>query len=108
MEKVFRDAVCDRPDRRNPSAFPVPSERCVGPVAVNLIGGHVDERRFRAGPAGGFQQIQGADGVSSKSIERNGRGAVVRRLRGGVNDQVGPQFVDQRQEPSRSRMSIAS
>jgi transposase, IS5 family len=49
----------------------------------------VDEGRLRAGLAGGFQQVEGADGVGVEVVEGNGRGAVVRGLGGGVDDGVG-------------------
>ena len=37
--------------------------------------------------ARGFEQVQGADGVDAEIRVRLARGPVVRRLRGGVNDQ---------------------
>ena len=50
-------------------------------------------------PAGGFEQVQGADGVHVEVVERAGRGEVVARLGGGVDDQVGPAVGDQREHP---------
>ena len=47
-------------------------------------------------------------GVDVEIVERDRRGAVVRRLGRGVDDQIGAQFLHQRQSPSRSRMSIAA
>jgi len=43
----------------------------------------VDERRFGRGLAGGFEEVEGADGVGVEVVERDGGGAVVGRLRGG-------------------------
>ena len=77
----------------------------VGRIAINLVGAHVDERRFGAGVPRGFQQIQGANSVGFKIVEWNGGGAVMAGLRGGVDDGIGPDFRDQCQPPARSRMS---
>lgn len=70
----------------------------VGPVAVDLVGGHVDERRLRAGLAGGFEQVEGADRVGVEVVERDGGSTVVRRLGGGVDDGVGPDLAQQRED----------
>ena len=64
----------------------------IWPIAVNFVRGHVDERRLGAGLAGGFEEVQCADGVGIKIIKRNRRCAVVRRLGGGVDDDVGLDF----------------
>lgn len=57
--------------------------------AVNLVRAHVDERRFGAGLAGGFEGIEGADGVGVEIVEGDRGGAVVRRLGGSVDGDVG-------------------
>ena len=67
----------------------------VGGVAVNFIRAHVHERRFGGGLAGGFEEIEGADGVGVEVVERNGGGAVVGRLRGGVDDDGGADGFDE-------------
>ena len=61
----------------------------IWPIAVNFVRGHVDERRLWAGLAGGFEEVQRADGVGVEVIKGNRRRAVVRGLRGGVDDDVG-------------------
>ncbi len=48
-----------------------------------------------AGLAGRLQQVQGADGVGVEVVEGNGRGPVVGRLGGGVDDARRAQFRDQ-------------
>lgn len=50
------------------------------------------ERRFRAGPAGRLKQVQGADRIRIEVIERNRGRAVMRRLRGGMDDGIGFDF----------------
>ena len=80
----------------------------VGPVAIDFVGGHVNERRFRAVLPRRFEQMQRAQRVHFEIEEGNSGGAIMRRLRGGVDDQIGPQFVHQGRTPSRSRMSRAS
>ncbi len=57
----------------------------------------MDERRFRAGLAGGFEQVERADGIGVEIVERDRRGAVVRGLGGGVDDDVGRSFLEQRE-----------
>ena len=64
-------------------------------VAVNLVGRHVDEGRPGAGATDGFEQVQGADGIGVEVIERDGGGAVVAGLRGGVDDGVGLELGDE-------------
>ena len=61
----------------------------VGGVAVHLVGGHVDEGRFRAELARGFEEVEGADGVGVEVVEGNFGGEVVRGLGRGVDDAVG-------------------
>ncbi len=46
------------------------------------------ERRFGGGLAGGFEEVERADGVGVEIVEGNRGGAIVRRLGGGVNDDV--------------------
>lgn len=67
----------------------------IWPVAVNFVGGHVDERRLGTGLPGGFKEVQRADGVGVEIIKRNCGRAVVRGLRGGVDDDVGLNFCNE-------------
>ena len=67
----------------------------VGGVAVDFVRRHVDERGFGGGLAGGFEEIEGADGVGVEVVEGNGGGAVVGRLRGGVDDDGGRDGFDE-------------
>ena len=71
-----------------PSGFQFSQGDGIGPVAIDFIGGHVDKGSFRTGLAGRFEKIQGPDGVGIKIVEGDGRGAVVGRLGGGVDDGV--------------------
>ena len=78
-----------------PAGFQLGEGDGVGAVAIDLVCGHVDERRLRAGLAGGFQQIEGADRIGVEVVEWNGCGAVVGRLGGGVDDGVGLDLLQQ-------------
>ncbi len=75
----------------------LPQRDPVRPVAVNFVGGHVDERRLGAGSVGSFQKMQGSQRIHFEIQKRNGGRAIVRGLRRGVNDQVRAHFVEQRQ-----------
>ena len=55
------------------------------------------ERRLGAGLPRGLKKVQRAAGVGIEVIKRNGRGAVMAGLRGGVHDDGGPELPDQRQ-----------
>ncbi len=89
--KVLGDAVGIGGIGVVPAGFQLGQSNGVRPIAIDLVGGHVDEGRFGTGLAGGFQQVQGADGVGIKIIEGDGGGAVVGRLGGGVDDGIGLQ-----------------
>ncbi len=69
----------------------------VGPVAVHLVGRHVSEGALRAGPPGGFQEIESADGVDVEIVERAGGGQIVTGLGGGVDDGGGLQLGNERE-----------
>jgi hypothetical protein len=55
----------------------------------------VHERGFRAGLAGGLEEVQRADGVGVEIIERDRGGAVMRGLGGGVDDDRGRDRLDE-------------
>jgi hypothetical protein len=57
----------------------------VGPVAVHLVGGAVNERRLGRIRPGVLQQVQGADGVDVEIGVRFLGGPVVTGLAGGVD-----------------------
>ena len=57
----------------------------------------MNERRFGAETPRGLQQVQSPQRIDLEVEERNGGGAVVRRLGGGVQDEVRPEFFHQRQ-----------
>ena len=59
----------------------------------------MDERRLRAGLARGFEKVQRAAGVGVEIIKRNGCGAIMARLRGGVDNRGGLHLPDQREHP---------
>ena len=60
----------------------------VGRVAVDLVGRAEDERRVRAMRPGRLEQVQGAVRVDAEVGLRLARRPVVRRLRGGVHDDL--------------------
>ena len=57
----------------------------------------MNERRFRAVPACGFEQVQRSQSVDLEIQEGNGGGAVMRGLGSGVNDETWANFADQRE-----------
>src|SRR5580698_10573544 len=67
----------------------------IGPVAIDFVGRHVDEWRFGTGPAGGFQKVQRPQRIDFEIQKWNRGGAVMGRLRGGVDDQVRTYFAQQ-------------
>ena len=67
----------------------------IGTITVNLVGGHVNERRLRCMGAAGFQEVESANRVGVEIIKRNGCGPIVRRLRRRVHDKARPQFLHQ-------------
>ena len=82
-----------------PARLQLRERECVfGPVAVDLVRRHVDERRLGAGLARGLEQVQRADGVHVEVVERDGRGAIVRRLGRGVDDRRRAAAPHQRQD----------
>ena len=60
----------------------------VGPIPIDLVGGHVRERGFRAGPPGGFEEIERADGIGIEIVERDCGRTIVGRLGGGMDDGI--------------------
>jgi len=67
----------------------------IGGIAVDLVGAHVHKGRLGAGLPGGFQHIQGADGIGIKIVEGNRRRAVVRGLRRRMHNHVGLHGLEQ-------------
>jgi hypothetical protein len=78
---VFVGGICVVPARRQ-----LGEGDAVGGVAVDFVRAHVHERGFRAGLAGGFEEVERADGIGVEIVERNRRRAVMRWLRGNVDD----------------------
>ena len=70
----------------------------VGPVAIDLVGGHVNERRLGAVAARRLQQVQRAHGVHVKVIEGNAGRQIVRGLGRGVDDDGRLERLDQLQD----------
>ncbi len=93
--KVFGDAIGIGGVGVVPAGVQLGQSNGIRPVTIDLIGGHVDEGGFRAGLAGGFEEIQGSNGIGVKVVKRDRGGAVVRGLGGGVDDGIGPQGLQQ-------------
>ena len=49
-------------DQHNPSGFPIPGCNGVEPIAVHLVGRHMNERRFGA-ELPGCQQVEGSERI---------------------------------------------
>ena len=67
---------------------------CIGPITVDFVRGHVNERRFRTKLASTLHQIQCADRVDVEVVEGNARGQIVRRLCGSMDDDGGFEILD--------------
>ncbi len=80
-----------------PAPFQFLERNCVGPVAIHLVGGHVNEGRLRAVSPRRLQQVQRAHGVDIKVVERNAGRQVVRGLGRGVDDDGRLERLDQLQ-----------
>ena len=79
----------------------------IGPVTVDLVRAGKTERRFRAEIARGHQHIHGAQRIHVEIVVGDGRGFVMRRLRGGVNDELRPLRVSNTCRTAwRSRISM--
>ena len=64
----------------------------VGGIAIDFVGGHVDEGGFGAGLPRGFEEVECADGIGVKVVEGDACGEVVRGLGGCVYDGIGFYF----------------
>ena len=62
----------------------------IGPVAVDFIGAGEAQRRFAAEIPRRHQHVERAHGVDVEIVVGDGGGLVVRRLRRGVDDEIGP------------------
>ena len=81
-----------------PALFQFHQRQAVRRVAIDFVGGRENKNRFGTGFTRGLQQVQRANGVDAKIGVRIARGPVMRRLRGGVDDEfdVLAQFFEQR------------
>jgi len=61
--EVFGNAVLVSQVGVIPAGLQFPKGNVVGPVAVDLVGRHVDKRRLRARPSGRFQHVERAHRV---------------------------------------------
>jgi hypothetical protein len=84
----LRDAVLVRRVRVVPTRLEFLESDPIRCIAVYFIRAHVDERRFRRRLPRRFEQIERTDRVRVEIVERNGSSAIVRRLRGGVDDDI--------------------
>jgi len=58
----------------------------------------MNEWRFGAILPRGFEQVKGAQRIHFEIEKRDGRGLIVRGLGGGMDNQVGPQLSEQRED----------
>ena len=58
----------------------------VGSITIDLVGAHVDEHGVRGVQAGGFEEIEGADGVGVEIIKGTRGSEIVAGLGGSVDD----------------------
>lgn len=71
-----------------PTAFEFAQANRVRKIAVDLVRGHVDKRRFRACAPSRLKQIQGPDGVGVEIVKRNRGSAIMRWLGRGMNNRI--------------------
>ena len=87
--KVFRDAV----GKGGVSVIPAGGEffesDAIWAISINLVGAHVDEHGLWSMATGGFEEIEGADGVGVEIIKGTRGSEVVARLGGSVDDMGG-------------------
>lgn len=93
--KIFIDAAGVSGIGIVPAGFQLSKGDGVRTIAIDLVGGHVDKGSLRASLAGGFEKVEGADGVGVEVIEGDGSGTVVRGLGGGVDNGIGLDFPEQ-------------
>lgn len=91
----FRDAVFESGIVVIPAGAEFLELDGVRTVAIDLVGGHMDEGGFGAGAAGGFEKVQRTDRVGIEIGEWDGCCAVVGRLGGSVDDDGGFDFRDE-------------
>jgi hypothetical protein len=63
-----------------PSGFLFNERDSIWPIAVDLIGGHMNKRRFRAVLTCSLKKIQRPNGVRIKVVKRDGGSPIMRRL----------------------------
>ncbi len=85
---IFGDAVKILGASVFPTRGKFDERNFVGSVAINFVGAKEKENGFGAMLAGGFEEIDGAEGVDFKIENGNVASFVVRRLRGAVNDEI--------------------
>ena len=102
----FRDAVGVGRVGVIPAGLQLLQRDGVGQVAIDLVGGHVNEGRLGAELPRSLQQVQRADGVGVEIVEGDRRRPVVGGLGGGVDDAVPVcSSLTRASTPWRSRMS---
>src|SRR5688572_16494903 len=91
----LRYAVLERGIRIIPPRRLLLQEDRVRCVAVHLVRGHVHERRFWTKPPRRLEQVQRASGVRVEVVEWDSGGAIMRGLRGGVDDHGRAEIVNE-------------
>ena len=84
--KGLRDAVGIGGIGVVPAGLEFDERNLVGGVAIDLVGAHVHKRAFGAGPTGGLEQVECADGVGVEVVKGNGGGPIVGGLGGRMDD----------------------
>src|SRR5262245_21716944 len=78
-----------------PALFLFDKRNSIWAIAIDLVDGHQNERGLRAVSTAGLEQVECTDGIDIKVIEWDSGGAIVRRLRRGVNNKIGCDFLDE-------------
>src|SRR5688572_6366798 len=91
----FRYAVLESGIRVIPPRRLLLQEDGVRCVAVHLVRGHVHKRRFRTKPPRRLEQVQRASRVRIEVVEWDSGSAIMRGLRGGVDDRGRAEIVNE-------------
>ena len=90
------DPLVERGFRVVPASLELDERDAIRRVPVHLVRRQKDERRLGGVPARGLEQVERADRVHVEVVEGPAGGEVVRRLGGGVDDEVGLVSSDER------------
>ena len=87
--KILSNAVFKARIGEVPTGFLLCESEGIWSVAIDFVGGHVDERSLGAGSSGCFQEIKRPNGICIEIIKWNSSRPVVAGLGRSMNDSIG-------------------